>query len=226
LTVSGMLEPARMTMAATRWTTRQRRVLHLGVFEAMGHGLAAAGVAAFALAAYRQAATCRRPTPRWTMRSVSSSPTVASSPRSSGNSTWSAGGWGGSARAILHRCSSAAGAAPGRSRLDHSRRSGSTFPTPTRGSGSNRSNRPICCWFYTDGLTEARTPGGGRLTLEGVSELIEHEPSAGQTAPETLRRIRHAILDGERAELRDDATALLVEWHRGAERTLMPQIVL
>lgn len=38
--------------------------------------------------------------------------------------------------------------------------------------------------------------------------------------------MRNAIIGRERADLRDDATALLVEWKRGAEVKLMPQTVL
>jgi hypothetical protein len=53
-------------------------VLHVGIFDAMGHGLAAAGVAAFALLAYATAAVAAagswKPTPRWTTPSVTSSP--------------------------------------------------------------------------------------------------------------------------------------------------------
>ena len=59
-----------------------------------------------------------------------------------------------------------------------------------------------------------------------MSRYIEREAAAGQTAPETLRRIRHAIIGHEGVELRDDATALLIEWRRGAEHKLMPQTVL
>jgi hypothetical protein len=33
------------------------------------------------------------------------------------------------------------------------------------------------------------------------------------------------VLDSDRAELRDDATALLVEWRRGSEHALMPQTI-
>jgi hypothetical protein len=53
LTVSGMLEPAYDNGGDTFDYAVNDGVLHLGVFDAMGHGLAAAGVAAFALAAYR-----------------------------------------------------------------------------------------------------------------------------------------------------------------------------
>jgi len=80
--------------------------------------------------------------------------------------------------------------------------------------------------FYTDGLIDARGPDGEPFTLETVARFIEREVAAGHTAPETLRRIRHGIIGRERAQLRDDATALLIEWRAGDERRLMPQTVL
>jgi serine phosphatase RsbU (regulator of sigma subunit) len=80
--------------------------------------------------------------------------------------------------------------------------------------------------LYTDGLTEARDDDGAMFGTDGLGEFIVREAAAGQTAPETLRRLRHAIVDGALGGLRDDASALLVEWRRGTERDLMPQSVL
>jgi serine/threonine protein phosphatase PrpC len=79
--------------------------------------------------------------------------------------------------------------------------------------------------LYTDGLTDARDPDGRLFGVEGLSRFIEREAAAGQTTPETLRRLRHAIIDSAHATLRDDATALLVEWNRGGERALLPATV-
>jgi hypothetical protein len=64
------------------------------------------------------------------------------------------------------------------------------------------------------------------LGIAGLSRFVAHEASAGQTAPETLRRLRETVLVREQADLRDDATALLVEWRGGSEAALMPQTVL
>ena len=76
--------------------------------------------------------------------------------------------------------------------------------------------------LYTDGLTEARH-ADGQMCRPGLGEFIEREAAAGQTAPETLRRLRHAIVDRQPGQLKDDATAVLVEWRRGAEADLIPQ---
>ncbi|HWH92252.1 MAG TPA: SpoIIE family protein phosphatase [Baekduia sp.] len=80
--------------------------------------------------------------------------------------------------------------------------------------------------LYTDGLTEARVAGGEeRLGLQGLCQFIEREAAAVQIAPETLRRLRNAIIDANVGELDDDATALSAEWRRGSERGLLPDTV-
>jgi hypothetical protein len=77
--------------------------------------------------------------------------------------------------------------------------------------------------LYTDGLIDARHRDGRMFTITGLGEFMEREAAAGQTAPETLRRLRHAIVDRQPGQLEDDATAVLVEWHRGAEADLLPR---
>ena len=76
--------------------------------------------------------------------------------------------------------------------------------------------------LYTDGLTEARQRNGRMFTIPGLGEFIEREAAAGQTAPQTLRRLRHAIVARQPGQLKDDATAVLVEWRRGGEADLLP----
>jgi hypothetical protein len=60
------------------------------------------------------------------------------------------------------------------------------------------------------------------FTLPGLGQFVEREAAAGQTAPETLRRLRQAIVERQAEELKDDATAVLVEWRRGGEADLLP----
>jgi hypothetical protein len=50
----------------------------------------------------------------------------------------------------------------------------------------------------TDGLMDARTPAATDFSFQDVSGYIEREAAAGPTTPETLRRIRHALI-GPRA---------------------------
>ena len=76
--------------------------------------------------------------------------------------------------------------------------------------------------LYTDGLPEARLPDGTFFTVERLAEFIERQAAAGYPAPETLRRLRQAVLTHQRGELQDDASALLVEWRRGSARSMLP----
>jgi serine phosphatase RsbU (regulator of sigma subunit) len=79
--------------------------------------------------------------------------------------------------------------------------------------------------LYTDGLTEARRPDGELFSAERLGEFIERQAAAGQAAPETLRRLREAIIQRGEGDLRDDATALLVEWRRGTQQAIVPATV-
>lgn len=78
--------------------------------------------------------------------------------------------------------------------------------------------------FYTDGVTEARQADGELFGLDGLAGFLQREASAQVSTPETLRRLRRAIISHHGA-LADDATALLVDWRRGTEQGLLPQTV-
>ncbi|MEU9192312.1 PP2C family protein-serine/threonine phosphatase [Streptomyces hundungensis] len=66
--------------------------------------------------------------------------------------------------------------------------------------------------LYTDGVTEARTAGGKEFGMDRFTDSIILATAAGELAAESLRRLIHAILDGDASDLRDDATMLLIEW--------------
>ncbi|MFG3281377.1 PP2C family protein-serine/threonine phosphatase [Streptomyces sp. NPDC048111] len=66
--------------------------------------------------------------------------------------------------------------------------------------------------LYTDGVTEARTAGGGEYGMDRFTDSIILATAAGELAAESLRRLIHAILDSGDSDLRDDATMLLIEW--------------
>jgi hypothetical protein len=77
--------------------------------------------------------------------------------------------------------------------------------------------------FYTDGLPEARQPDGEFFGVERLADFVERAAQDGFPAPETLRRLRHAVLQHQHGDLQDDATAVLVEWRSGADERLLPQ---
>jgi phosphoserine phosphatase RsbU/P len=66
--------------------------------------------------------------------------------------------------------------------------------------------------FYTDGITEARDADGEFFGLTRLIDLAERHSAAGLSAPETLRRLSHAVLEHQHGRLDDDATLMIVEW--------------
>jgi serine phosphatase RsbU (regulator of sigma subunit) len=230
LILAGMLEPVYDNGGDALDYAINGRVLHLGVFDAMGHGLAAAGVAAFALSAYRHSRRAGRdlvethaamdeavgqqfPDSRFVTA------VIAQLDLDSGRLSWLSAGHPPPLVIRGGRHGRTLNARPGPPlgiKVD--------VPPPALAHESLEPGDQLL--FYTDGLTEARGQDGEMLALEGITRLIERETIGGRTAPETLRRIRHAIIGREEAELRDDATALLVEWRRDTESELVPQTVL
>jgi serine/threonine protein phosphatase PrpC len=67
--------------------------------------------------------------------------------------------------------------------------------------------------LYTDGVIEARSPDGEFFGVERLVDLVARALAAGMPAPETMRRVVHALLEHQAGDLDDDATLLLVEWH-------------
>lgn len=67
--------------------------------------------------------------------------------------------------------------------------------------------------FYTDGVIEARSPGGTDFGIERLDEFLQRAFAAHLPLAETVRRLSNAILQHHQGELQDDATTLLVCWH-------------
>ncbi len=73
--------------------------------------------------------------------------------------------------------------------------------------------------FYTDGVTEARVPGGDRFGVDRLVEVTERCMAERLPAPETLRRLARTVIAHQAGRPVDDATFLLVEWSgEAAER--------
>jgi serine/threonine protein phosphatase PrpC len=230
LAIAGLLEPCYDNGGDAFDYAVNGPTLHLAVFDAMGHGLAAAGVAAFAISAYRHSRRrgCSLLETHVAMddavghqfpdnRFVTA--LIAELDLRTGTLTWFSAGH---PPPVLVRDSRHTRTLP-------------AHPAPPLGvdlqAGPPQIGRESLepgdqLLLYTDGLTEARDAHGVPLGITGLSDFIAREASAGHTAPETLRRLREAVLVREQTDLRDDATALLVEWRRGSEAALMPQTVL
>ncbi|WP_068693142.1 PP2C family protein-serine/threonine phosphatase [Thermobifida halotolerans] len=75
--------------------------------------------------------------------------------------------------------------------------------------------------FYTDGVTEARSPGGELFGLERFTDFLVRHEADGLSTPETLRRLMMSILDHQDRRLQDDATVLLAEWRTQRHRQFL-----
>lgn len=75
--------------------------------------------------------------------------------------------------------------------------------------------------FYTDGIVEARDTRGRQFGLRRFADFVIRREADGCSAPETLRRLMRTVLDHQHGRLQDDATALLVEWQHDREKTLL-----
>ena len=76
--------------------------------------------------------------------------------------------------------------------------------------------------FFTDGVTEARSPDGTFFGTDRLADLVSRASAGGLPPPETLRRLMHSILDHEAGDLADDATAVLVEWAGQGKESFEP----
>ncbi|AGZ40608.1 putative magnesium/manganese-dependent protein phosphatase [Actinoplanes friuliensis DSM 7358] len=98
------------------------------------------------------------------------------------------------------------------------------LPTPTAlplGLGHMRARPPAITevtlepgdtlMLYTDGITEARSADGELFGLDRLTDFIIAQLTKGSPA-ETMRKLIHEIVSYENGELRDDATAALVQW--------------
>ncbi|WP_307710598.1 PP2C family protein-serine/threonine phosphatase [Streptomyces sp. V1I6] len=71
--------------------------------------------------------------------------------------------------------------------------------------------------LYTDGITEARTAAGVEFGLAAFVDFLIRHHADGLPVPETLRRLMRALRQHHNDRLQDDATILLCEW-LGPER--------
>jgi sigma-B regulation protein RsbU (phosphoserine phosphatase) len=66
--------------------------------------------------------------------------------------------------------------------------------------------------LYTDGITEARSAEGELFGTDRLTEFVLGALADRTPAAEIMRRLIHTIVSYENGELRDDATAALLQW--------------
>jgi serine phosphatase RsbU (regulator of sigma subunit) len=76
--------------------------------------------------------------------------------------------------------------------------------------------------LYTDGVIEARSPGGELFGVDRLTDLIIRSLAAGLPASETMRRAVNALLLHQQGNLSDDATLLLAQWRPQHPESLLP----
>jgi serine phosphatase RsbU (regulator of sigma subunit) len=77
--------------------------------------------------------------------------------------------------------------------------------------------------LYTDGVVEGRDAEGSSFGLQRLADFIIGHDSMLLPAPEMMRRLNQAIVEYQDGRLQDDATAVLIEWRPAQpERTLVP----
>ncbi len=78
--------------------------------------------------------------------------------------------------------------------------------------------------LYTDGIIEGQAPDRRSFGLQRLTDFFLRDGNGRIPAPETLRQLNRAIADFQHGRLSDDATIVMVEWRPAQlERELIPQ---
>jgi serine phosphatase RsbU (regulator of sigma subunit) len=229
LVIAGALEPCYTIGGDCFDYAVERSSAHLAVFDAMGHGLTAASTAAMTVAAYRNARRQRLDLAE-TYAAVDAAvrdeyagerfatAVLAQLDLDRGLLRWVNAGH---PAPLLLRGGKRVEVPDLRPATPLGVPFGAT-PVPV---GEMKLRPGDQLLFYTDGVVEARTASGEFFTADRLADFLERESADGRPTPETLRRLRHAILVHQGGQLQDDATMLLVEWRRDSELGLVPETV-
>lgn len=213
LDLAGILEPAYDVGGDCFDYAYDHHVLHLAVFDAMGHGLSAATMSTVVIAAYRH---CRRSGMALATLCAEMDRIVAASypdrfatahigqlDTRSGVLTYVNAGH---PAALLVREGRVVEELPGPT----------TRPlglgTGEPGAGTVQLQPGDRVLFFTDGVVEERFADGEQFGEDRLRELLEQSTAQGQRVPETVRHLSHALMDARHGRTSDDASLLLVEW--------------
>ena len=216
--LAGILEPAYDVGGDSFDYALDDHVLHLAVFDAMGHGLEAAIMATVVVAAYRHGRRSAASLPdlyvhmddvlaashpgRFATAQVGRLDTVT------GVLSWVNAGH---PAALLVREGGAVSELTG------------PITRPVGFGGATPSVQTVQLapgdrvLFFTDGVVEERLEDGGQFGEARLSEVVERSGADGLGVAETVRLLSHTLMAARGGRTSDDASLLLVEW-RGPPR--------
>ena len=214
--ISGILEPCYEIGGDSFDYAVNGDTLHVGLFDAVGHGIGASTVTALAVSVYRNARRCGldlsdtyRSIDKWIHAEYPDrflTATLAELDTRTGTYRRISAGHPGE---LLLRdgrlCKelSAPTAMPlGWGQL--------ADPVPTVAEEALQPGDRML--LYTDGVVEARTADGQFFGTDRLVEFVTRGLADQLPAPETLRRLIRAILAHQYQQIQDDATAVLLEW--------------
>ena len=216
--LGGILEPAYEVGGDSFDYAFDEQVLHVAVFDAMGHGLEAATMATVIIAAYRHGRLAELPLtelyPAMDEAVARSFPgRFATAQLGRLDTVTGVLSWvnAGHPPALWVRDSRVIGELTG----PISRPVGFGAGTPVVQTAQLEPGDQVL--FFTDGVVEERLPGGEQFGEERLRELIERNTAADLTCAETVRRLSHALMDARSGRTSDDASLLLLEWKRPPE---------
>ncbi len=214
--ISAILEPAYDVGGDAFDYAVNGGVLHAAVFDAVGHGIDASAMTSLTISAYRNARRCGldlvdtyRSIDKWVSATYPHGFVTAALTELDTD------------RGLFRRISAGH---PGEL-LFRDGKLVRTLPAPTAmplGLGHLDTGIPTVeeealqpgdqLLLYTDGVTEARTDNGEFFGPDRLVDFVTRSLADHVSAPETLRRLVHAILEHQPENLQDDATAVLLEW--------------
>jgi len=223
--VAGILEPAYEVGGDAFDYALNGHVLHVGVFDAMGHGLDAATMSTVVLAAYRhgrqtgaeldEAYTLMDAVVAASFPGRFSTAGIGRLDIESGHLAWVNAGhpaplWVRGARVI------------GELAGPVSRPLGLGGEPRTRSVELQPGDRVL---LFTDGVVEERVDGGAQFGEARLREMLEATSAEGLSASETVRQLSHALMAARKGRTSDDASLLLLEWKgRPPEDELSPDL--
>jgi serine phosphatase RsbU (regulator of sigma subunit) len=216
--VAGILEPAYDVGGDCFDYALNDDVLHVGIIDAMGHGMDAAVMATVAVAAYRHArrgdvdlsdlyAGMDRAIAGQFDQDRFVTAQMARLDVGSGRLQWVNAGH---PHPLLLR----------NRRVVRTLHGPTTLPVGIGGATPHVSEEALepgdRVLFFTDGITEERMTGGEQFGEDRLIDQLERAEQGGGPVQQTVRRLSHALMRGRGGATSDDATLFLLEWRAEA----------